>query len=126
MFLYLNFEVFFSMYCLFKISPTLMGDITFSKSKITYSKSDTCITFFLKYITCIPSVHTCIWWKGNWYLLHFPYKLLFIPHIRSLATLLDKVRAGSTIICTLFECACDVRQHNTVCSIYCEYIGNYI
>lgn len=77
--------------------------------------------FFFKYITCIPSVHTCIWWKGNWYLLHFPYKLLFIPHIRSLTIVLDKVRAGSTIICTLFECACDVRQQGTVFSRYCEY-----
>lgn len=54
MFLYLNFEVFFSIYCLFKISPTLMGDITFSKSKITYSKSDTCITFFSNILHVYP------------------------------------------------------------------------
>lgn len=43
--MYLNFEVPFSIDCLFKKSPNWMGDITFSKSKINYSKSDTSITF---------------------------------------------------------------------------------
>lgn len=46
MFIYLNFEVFFSIDCFFKKLLNLMGDIMFLKSKIIYLKSDIYIIFF--------------------------------------------------------------------------------